>query len=389
MRDQTQDSRIKELEDQVERLDSIIASLPGHIYWLDRHNILQGCNNLQAETAKLPSRQAIVGKKNRDMVHTQDADELDQINNDVMKTGTPYVGEEIGFRADGEAVYLTQKAPLRNKQGEIIGLLGVSFDITDRKHMEQELKAARAEAELASQTKTEFIRNLEHDIRTPLAGILSVTRYLDAIEHDEKKKELLLDVEVATNELMSYLDNIMEFSQINSGATPLIYKEFNLEHVVRGIINIESAAAKSKGLQLCCEYSSKAPKMVIGDRFRCHRLLLNLVNNAIKFTEKGYVKISVNCDRKLNDGKVWLELIVEDSGIGIAKKNHEVIFDKFTRCDPSNKGIYKGTGLGLWIVKQFIEDLKGEIRLQSELGKGSAFICRLPFQVEEEKGAVC
>jgi signal transduction histidine kinase len=121
--------------------------------------------------------------------------------------------------------------------------------------------------------------------------------------------------------------------------------------------------------------------MVIGDRFRLHRMLLNLVNNAIKFTDQGYVKISVSFIEKINEKEVLLEIAVGDTGIGIAKKHHEIIYDKFTRCDPSNKGIYKGTGLGLWIVRQFIEDLDGQIKLTSELGCGSIFTCRLPFRL--------
>jgi two-component system aerobic respiration control sensor histidine kinase ArcB len=372
---------IYKLKEKIQHLESIIALLPGHVYWLDRENVLQGCNNLQAEFANLPSRRAIVGKKNADLLHADEASELDSINNRVMETGKPYIGEELAEMPHGQRVYLSQKVPLRNEQDEVVGLLGVSFDITDRKRMEKELQIARERAELANQTKTEFIRNLEHDIRTPLCGIKSVTKYLETIEDDAKKKDFLSDIEIATNELLNYLDNIVEFSQINTGATPLIVKEFNLEQVVKGIVNLELAAARSKQLDLRYGYASNVPMMVIGDRFRLHRMLLNLVNNAIKFTEQGYVKISVGFIEKINEKEVLLEIAVGDTGIGIAKKHHETIYDKFTRCDPSNKGIYKGTGLGLWIVKQFIEDLDGQIKLTSELGCGSIFTCRLPFRL--------
>ncbi len=372
---------ILKLEEKIQHLESIIALLPGHVYWLDRNNILQGCNNIQAEAAKLPSRQAIIGKKNRDLLLAEQAHELDMINNRVMETGKPYIGEEFAEMGDGQRIYLSQKVPLRNEKDEVMGVLGVSFDITDRKRMEKDLEIARERAELANQTKTEFIRNLEHDIRTPLCGIKSVTKYLETIEDDINKKDFLRDIEIATNELLNYLDNIVEFSQINTGATPLIVKEFNLEQVVKGIINLELAAARSKRLDLRYEYASNAPIMVIGDRFRLHRMLLNLVNNAIKFTEQGHVKISVNFIEQITEKEVLLEIAVGDTGIGIAKKDHEKIYDKFTRCDPSNKGIYKGTGLGLWIVKQFIEDLHGQIKLKSELGGGSLFTCRLRFRL--------
>lgn len=378
---QEQDREIKELEEKIRYLDSIIALLPGHVYWLNRDNVFQGCNEIQATTAKLNSRQAIIGKKNHDMLWSDQADMLDSVNLRVMETGEPYIGEEIADMINGTGIYLSQKVPLCDQKGEIIGLLGVSFDITDRKQMERDLEVAKQKAELANQTKTEFMRNLEHDIRTPLCGIMSVTKYLQTIEADVKKKEFLSDIEMATNELLNYLDNIVEFSQINSGATPLILKEFNLEQIVKGIVNLESAAAKDKRLDLIVNYPDTVPRRVIGDRFRLHRMLLNLVSNAIKFTDRGHVKININLAKQLSENEVILEIAVEDSGIGIDKKNHEIIYDKFTRCDPSNKGIYKGTGLGLWIVKQFIHDLKGQIQLNSEIGKGSVFTCLLPFRL--------
>lgn len=194
-----------------------------------------------------------------------------------------------------------------------------------------------------------------------------------------KKKEFLSDIEIAANELLNYLDNILEFSQINSGTAPIILKEFNLEQVVKGIVNLELAAAKDKRLDLFINYAKDAPKYVVGDRFRMHRMLLNLVNNAIKFTDQGKVVINIRVYEQLSSEEIILEIAVADTGIGIPKKHHEIIYDKFTRCDPSNKGIYKGTGLGLWIVKQFIHDLKGNILLDSAPGKGSLFTCRIPF----------
>src|SRR5580700_9931097 len=137
---------IYKLKEKIQHLESIIALLPGHVYWLDRENVLQGCNNLQAEFANLPSRRAIVGKKNADLLHADEASELDSINNRVMETGKPYIGEELAEMPHGQRVYLSQKVPLRNEQDEVVGLLGVSFDITDRKRMEKELQIARERA---------------------------------------------------------------------------------------------------------------------------------------------------------------------------------------------------------------------------------------------------
>ncbi|MDA8561737.1 PAS domain-containing sensor histidine kinase [Gammaproteobacteria bacterium] len=378
---QEKNNKISKLEKKVQYLESILALLPGHVYWLDENNIFQGCNNLQAKSINLSSPKSIVGKKNSDLFSLSFAKKLDVVNMKVLKTGDSYSGEETLDLSNGKRIYLSQKAPINNEDGEIIGLLGVSVDITERKKMEKDLKLAREKADLANQAKTEFIRNLEHDIRTPLCGVKSVTKYLETIEKDVQKKEFLNDIEVATNELLYYLDNIVEFSQIKTGAVPLLVKEFNLEQVIKGIINLEQAASKSKKLKLIFNYSPDIPSIIVSDRFRIHRLLLNLVNNAIKFTDQGSVKIIVDLVKIISSKEILIKIIVEDTGIGIAAKDHKVIYDKFTRCEPSNKGIYKGTGLGLWIVKQFVHDLGGSIELISKLNNGSRFVCCLPLKL--------
>lgn len=371
---------VKAMEAKIRELDIVIGNMPGNVYWLDCNNVYLGCNDIQAEWLNFSSRRDIVGKTNH-MIWPHQAEELNSRNRSVMLENKAYIGEEIAFTKDQEIVFLSHKVPLHDEKGQVIGLLGVSLDITDRKRMEKELKIAKEIADIANQTKTEFIRNMEHDIRTPLSGVISVANHLQFIEQDSQKKEFLNDIQIATQELLNYLDNIFEFSQINTGSVPLIAKEFNLLFVLQGISNLESAALKEKNLNLMIDYSPDAPKIVVGDRFRIHRALLNLVNNAIKFTHEGYVKVSVRLAGQTRTGEVVLKISVEDTGLGIDKKNHEKIFDKFTRCDPSNKGIYKGTGLGLWVVKQFLNDLKGNISLQSEIGKGSIFTCEIPFKL--------
>lgn len=374
------DDDIVALRAKIQELDIVIANMPGNVYWLDRHNVYLGCNITQAKMLNFVSRHDIVGKTNKD-IWSHQADELDQLNLTVMENGQPFLGEEIAIAPEGQIVYLSEKVPLRNAEGKVIGLLGVSLDITDRKRMERELKEAKEKAEIANQTKTEFIRNMEHDIRTPLCGIMSVVTHLQSKIQEEKNKEFLNDILIATTELLNYLDNIVEFSQINTGVVPLIKKEFNFLQVIKGIFNLESAAAKVKGLELIVEYPAHIPALVLGDHFRIHRILLNLVNNAIKFTHHGHVKIIVQLLEKQSDNQVILQVMVEDTGMGIDQKHHEMIFDKFTRCDPSNKGIYKGTGLGLWIVKHFVHDLNGHIEMFSELERGSVFSFTLPLKV--------
>lgn len=380
MNDLEKDKTIKALQDQVSQLENIIASMPGHVFWTDQNNRYLGCNNEQAASLGMETRKEIIGKTNRDLLkNPEDADLLDEVNNHVMQTGETYLVEE---KSKTLGIYLTKKTPLRNANGDIIGVLGVSFDITDRKRTEKELVHAKEKAEQANQVKTDFIRNMEHDIRTPLCGIMSVAGYLKSKENNASKQEFLGDIEVASNELLNYLNSVLEFSQTGSGTIPLILKEFCLKEVIQSVYNVELLAGKDKGLEIIINYPDSMPPYIIGDKFRLHRILLNLVSNAIKFTDKGAVTITVNIlsnDTETNE--LNLQISVADSGIGIAKDHHEIIYDKFTRCAPSNRGLYKGTGLGLWIVKQFLYELGGYIQLESELGKGSIFHCILKVQV--------
>ena len=373
--------KLKQLTDRITQLESIIALLPGHVYWFDRHHTVQGCNNNQAVFAK-NGIGSILGKSHYDMIWKQQAQTFEALNRKIMEEGTPYIGEEKVKLPEGEQIYLSHKVPIRDDNNEVSGLLGISLDITNLKRIERDLQVAKEKAELADQIKTEFLRNMEHDIRTPLCGIMNVVMYLESLEEDAKKKEFLSDIHIATNELLNYLENIVEFSQINLGTVPFILREFDLKQVLQGILNLESAAAKDKRLELDLTYPDDVPCHVIGDRFRLHRLLLNLVNNAIKFTEKGSVKIHVSIVSR-SKNHVLIKIQVIDTGIGIAVDYHDVIFDKFTRCNPANAGIYKGNGLGLWIVKHFIKDLKGKILLESELNKGSTLTCLLPFKIRE------
>jgi len=374
---------IYHLKEKVSQLEEIIALLPGHVYWLDKNLVMQGCNEALVRASHVKSRKEIIGKTHHDMIWKSQAHAMEKHYREIMENGIPHIGEEFVTLPQDEntRVYLSHQVPLRNANNEVTGLLGISLDITDRKLMEKELEKAKEAAELANEAKTELIRNLEHDIRTPLGGIMNVVTYLQTIEGDPRKKEFLNDIYIATHEVLNYLENIVESSEISTGQVPLILRTFDFKQVIQAILNLESAAAKDKRIELIMDYPDDIPRMVIADRFRVHRILLNLVSNAIKFTDAGFMRISVSIIEE-KDQEALFEIKVKDSGIGIARKYHQMIFDKFTRCDPSNRGIYKGKGLGLWIVKQFIHDLKGTISLESALGKGSTFHCCLPFKLQ-------
>lgn len=166
---------VQELHDYY---NHIIALMPGNVYWLDRSNVFLGCNDLHAQNARLDSRKDIIGKTNFDLPWKDQAEELNRLNNLVMQSGTTHTAEEYAVMPNGLVVYLSQKTPLRDNQGAIVGVLNVSIDITERKKMEAALRRAKEVSEIANQAKTEFIANMSHDIYTPLNGIVGLSHLL-------------------------------------------------------------------------------------------------------------------------------------------------------------------------------------------------------------------
>lgn len=364
--------------------ENLIAFMPGHVYWMDKNNVFLGCNGEQAKSANLVSRHEIVGKTNYDMPWRKQAKKLNDVNNKVMAENKPYVAEELATMAYGAGVFLSHKVPLHDHEGNVIGLLGISFDITDRKKLEKELKEAKEAAELANTIKTNFIQNMEHDIRTPFSGIYGLTSILTEQENDPTKKSLLNEILGSAKELLDYCNTILDFSHIESGHIPITSKRFNLEALINGVVRMEMPAANLKNLELKTYYQKEAPKIIFGDDFRIKRILINLMSNSIKFTNAGHVAVNVrliNTEDSHKKREVILAMSVEDSGIGIPKNMQDRLFEKFEKRRPSNQGITRGHGLGLRIVKQFMDDLSGDIDIISQEGKGTKIIFSLPFKI--------
>src|SRR3990167_4462072 len=286
-------------------------------------------------------------------------------------------------RPDGEIRWIEDESfAIFNEQGEHIGFAGISSDVTKNKLIEENLRKAKQDAEEANQLKTHFINNMQHDIRTPISGIWGVTQHLSETEADPKKKELLIDLANCSQELLEYCNDLVDFTNIEYNSRPVTKKSFDLRKVLETSIAIQAPAAKAKNLELSLICDSQIPTTIMGDSYRIKRILLNLLSNAIKFTKTGYVKLKANLEKPPNHRRsLVIRFAVEDSGIGIPDDKKEMIYEKFMRVDPSNRGIYKGSGLGLRVVKQFVEELNGDIHVESVLNKGTTFIVDLPLTV--------
>ena len=381
--DQT-DLRFTEKQEKTTResLQNIISHIPGYVFWKDKNSVLIGSNESFAKLAG-ETIESIVGKTDYELPwKLEETKSFIEDDKKVINTGIPRLGIEEPMRqADGtQVMILTHKVPLRNTDNEIIGVIGICTDITKRKEAEAELKQAKEKAEAADKAKTEFLRNISHDVRTPFVGILEMAKHIAQREEDEQKNIELGYIIESSKRLLNFLNEVISLVKIESGKCPINAGKINLETIIKDVVGIMATQAYQKNLELKVCYSKKIPEFVVGDKLRMHRIILNLVGNAVKFTKEGHVVISTELVKQKHN-LVVIKLIVEDTGIGIPENKFDYIFEDFSRISSSYQGVYKGAGLGLKIVKKFIEEIKGEVQVESELGNGSKFTCLIPFKL--------
>ena len=362
-------------------LENIVANMPGFVYWKDKNGVYLGCNNRQARSLGFRYGYEIVGKTDFDLPWGENYAALFRKNDRyIIESGETLIIEEKS-QVDGKnAIVLSHKSPMRNTQGEITGVLGISIDISDRKKIEEELNIAKEKAEAASRAKIEFLENMRHDIRTPLTGIVGFSELIKSEAENPRIKEYSDNLVASSHALLDLMDGVLEAIRVSSGEIPKAKKKFVLQNVIQHVIDLNKAKAFTKHLNLSLDFDDNIPKYLIGDEVRIHRVMLELVGNALNFTDFGFIKITARLAKK-EKREVVIKLIVEDSGIGIPKDKQQEIFLQFKRLTPSYKGIYKGSGLGLAVIKQFIDELDGEIYVESTVQKGTEFICILPLKV--------
>ncbi|KLU65944.1 signal transduction histidine-protein kinase BarA [Desulfosporosinus acididurans] len=245
-------------------------------------------------------------------------------------------------------------------------------ELVKRKHAEEKMKTAKEEAEKANNAKSEFLANMSHEIRTPLNTIIGYLYLLDHTEFTLKQKQYLQNVNMAAKSLLGIINEILDFSKIEAGRMILEVVEFNLYETVREICSLFELEAQHKGLSFHCEIQGDVPRYVKGDVTRLKQVLLNLLSNGIKFTDKGKLEVLVE-GIKSGGSQVYLRFSISDTGVGIPEEQMKHLFEVFTQGDASTSRKYGGTGLGLAICKKIVSLMEGEISVHSRTGKGSTF----------------
>ncbi len=288
-------------------------------------------------------------------------------------------------RKDGELIWvLISGAPIKDSDGNIVGSIGIHYDITDRKRLEHDLAEARRMADHARLTERQFLANMSHEIRTPMNAVIGMTHLLYETNPTQTQKVYLDSLRFAADSLLGIIDNILDLSKIEAGELEFEEKPFNLLQLMKSLQRTFQFKLRDKSIEIEMKYDPAIEYRVKGDSTRLNQILTNLLGNACKFTERGRINFS---SKLLEDSpeSYLVEFRVEDTGIGIPANKLDAIFENFKQANVKIARKYGGSGLGLTIVKQLVELQGGSIRVESRLGEGSSFIFTLPFKKSDIK----
>ncbi|MFW1677375.1 response regulator [Pontibacter sp. JAM-7] len=313
-------------------------------------------------------------------IYPADASRVDQALQLTLDDALPLVTEYRIVWPDGEVhfVHMMGKV-LRDAVGKPLRLTGVHLDMTQQKADEALLQRARAEAEAASQAKTDFLANMSHEIRTPINGVLGMAQLLQDSDLDTEQRMLAKTLQQSGESLLNIINDILDFSRIEAGKLQLDVMPFDLSQVLSELAQFFSVQAGEKNLEFVCPARPIPPTRVVGDPSRIRQILTNLVGNALKFTRKGSVAVFVDLGPETN-GLVEVRFRVKDTGIGMSAEQRQTLFDRFSQADNSTTRRYGGTGLGLAISRQLVELMDGEVGVDSKLHEGSTFWVSLPLR---------
>lgn len=370
------------------RLQTILSSSNEGFWWVNNDAVTLTVNDALCEILGRPLEK-IIGRKVFDF--------LDEENRLIMKeqlrrraAGETGVYEIALSRPDGSRVpCLFHATPFYDKTGLKTGSFAMVIDITHRKQMEEELIVARNKAESATRAKSDFLANMSHEIRTPMNAVLGMTSLALKTDLTPKQRDYLNKIQISANSLLGVINDILDFSKIEAGKLKMESIPFNLDDVLENLATLMTVKTQeTEGIEVLFNTDTNVPRSLVGDPLRLGQVLINLANNALKFTERGEIVVSAELvSRKKN--RIEIKFAVRDTGIGMTAEHMSLLFTPFSQADTSITRKYGGTGLGLTISQRLVEMMGGRIWVESAPGVGSTFFFTANFDIGREEDMVC
>ncbi|MGD8889136.1 MAG: response regulator [Desulfobacterales bacterium] len=379
------EKRVEERTAELKKLSETVEQSPVTVVITDKNGTIEYVNPTFCKITGYSAKEAI-GQNPRILKSGDNPESFYKDLWDTILSGRTWRGELLNRKKNDEEFWESASiSPIKNDDGEITHFVAVKEDITAKKQMEAELIQSKRAADEANKAKSDFVANMSHEIRTPMNAVIGMTHLALKTKLTPKQRDYLNKIESSANSLLGIINDILDFSKIEAGKLDIESVEFNLDNVLDNLANLITVKAREKeDLEILFATSRKVPRSLVGDPLRLGQILINLANNAVKFTEFGEILISTELVNH-NEGQVTLNFSVSDTGIGLTEDQIDNLFEAFCQADTSTTRKFGGTGLGLTISKRLVEMMGGKIWVESQPGRGSTFSFTSNFYVGKEK----
>ncbi len=353
-------------------MSALINSIPDPIFYKNTQGRYLGCNEAFAELIDHPVDD-IIGRSDHQLLESNWANTVTAIDLSVLAKLEKSSREHwVDYKDGRRELFETVKAPFWDRDGRLLGLMGIGRNITQRKKVEEEVRHAKEIAEGATQMKSDFLANMSHEIRTPMNAIIGMSYLALKTDLTPRQRDYISKVQSSGQHLLGIINDILDFSKVEAGKMSIEHVDFELDKVLDNVANLITDKCNAKGLELVFDIGSDVPQALIGDGLRVGQILINYANNAVKYTERGELVISARVAERTAEG-VLLRFSVSDTGIGLTEEQISRLFQSFSQADSSTTRKFGGTGLGLAISKNLAGLMGGEVGVSSVPGVGSTF----------------
>jgi len=367
-----------------EKYRNILANMNLGLLEVDNDDVIKFANQSFCDMSGY-GLQEIMGRNATELFPQEESKAILSDKNNLRKSGVSDAYEVKVTNKKGDLKWwLISGAPRYDDSGKLMGSIGIHLDITDRKTLELELDKARLIAEQSVRMKEAFLANMSHEIRTPMNAIIGMGRQLGKTELQPEQKFFLHTINTAADHLLVVINDILDISKISAGKLELEQIGFQPKELLQHVGRVMQLRTEEKGLELQINLDVQIADVLIGDSHRINQILLNLISNAVKFTEKGGVAISAKLKETTVEGQL-IEFNIKDTGIGMSEDFLAHIFDKFSQEELNTARNYGGTGLGMAITKELVELMRGQISISSKRGIGTEVSVMLPFKTGSPK----